>query len=422
MNHLLWLLPLATALGLGAWALVLRASNRGLDLEKKRLQTENGFLKEVLQNAQRQASQEMSKSREALESGKKQLAESERYRQLVGQLPVGLVLADSQGIVQFINREAEGITGWAAEDVIGKNWNTVFKSQSTGNDGLIESQLKGRDRAERDQEVLVGKDGRDLTVSSRLWRYDSGQKLGWAFMAASPAVDYNKLRDEFVTNISHELRTPLTVIKGYSEILYDEAQRNGQQNAELVKVVMDECERLANILDNILNFQSASSGQIGLKNEKIDLLKLLNAVVNDIKPKADKKNIAIIKKFPESISPAKGDFNALRFAFSQILDNAVKFTNPGGSVRVETGGWRLEQGLWKVEINFIDTGVGISAEDLPHIFEKFYRTDQKVHTLQGTGIGLSLCKEIIETNGGNISVESIVGSGSHFSVNLPMSE
>lgn len=422
MNHLLWLLPLATALGLGAWALVLRASNRGLDLEKKRLQTENGFLKEVLQNAQRQASQEMSKSREALESGKKQLAESERYRQLVGQLPVGLVLADSQGIVQFINREAEGITGWAAEDVIGKNWNTVFKSQSTGNDGLIESQLKGRDRAERDQEVLVGKDGRDLTVSSRLWRYDSGQKLGWAFMAASPAVDYNKLRDEFVTNISHELRTPLTVIKGYSEILYDEAQRNGQQNAELVKVVMDECERLANILDNILNFQSASSGQIGLKNEKIDLLKLLNAVVNDIKSKADKKNIAIIKKFPESISPAKGDFNALRFAFSQILDNAVKFTNPGGSVRVETGGWRLEQGLWKVEINFIDTGVGISAEDLPHIFEKFYRTDQKVHTLQGTGIGLSLCKEIIETNGGNISVESIVGSGSHFSVNLPMSE
>ncbi len=422
MNHLLWLLPLATALGLGAWALVLRASNRGLDLEKKRLQTENGSLKEVLQNAQRQASQEMSKSREALESGKKQLAESERYRQLVGQLPVGLVLADSQGIVQFINREAEGITGWAAEDVIGKNWNTVFKSQSTGNDGLIESQLKGRDRAERDQEVLVGKDGRDLTVSSRLWRYDSGQKLGWAFMAASPAVDYNKLRDEFVTNISHELRTPLTVIKGYSEILYDEAQRNGQQNAELVKVVMDECERLANILDNILNFQSASSGQIGLKNEKIDLLKLLNAVVNDIKSKADKKNIAIIKKFPESISPAKGDFNALRFAFSQILDNAVKFTNPGGSVRVETGGWRLEQGLWKVEINFIDTGVGISAEDLPHIFEKFYRTDQKVHTLQGTGIGLSLCKEIIETNGGNISVESIVGSGSHFSVNLPMSE
>lgn len=422
MNHLLWLLPLATALGLGAWALALRARNRGLELDKRRLQTENGSLKEVLQNTQRQASQEMSKSRETLESGKKQLAEIERYRQLVGQLPVGLVLADSQGIVLFINLEAEVITGWAAEDVIGKNWSTVFKSQSIGNDGLIESHLKGRDRADRDQEVLVGKDGRDLTVSSRLWRYDSGQKLGWAFMAASPAVDYNKLRDEFVTNISHELRTPLTVIKGYAEILYDEAQRTGQQNAELVKVVMDECERLANILDNILNFQSASSGQIGLKNEKIDLLKLLNAVINDIKPRADKKNIAIIKKFPESISPAKGDFNALRFAFSQILDNAVKFTNPGGSVRVETGGWRLEQGLWKVEINFTDTGVGISAEDLPHIFEKFYRTDQKVHTLQGTGIGLSLCKEIIETNGGSISVESIVGSGSHFSVNLPMSE
>ncbi|HAD81918.1 TPA: hypothetical protein DCG35_05510 [Candidatus Edwardsbacteria bacterium] len=75
-----------------------------------------------------------------------------------------------------------------------------------------------------------------------------------------------------------------------------------------------------------------------------------------------------------------------------------------------------------MEINFIDTGVGISAQDLPHIFEKFYRTDQKVHTLQGTGIGLSLCKEIIETNGGSIAVESIVDKGSHFSVSLPMSD
>jgi PAS domain S-box-containing protein len=422
MNHLLWLLPLAIAIGLGGWALALRARNRGLELDKKRLQAESSSLKEVLQNAQRQNSQDLAKNREAIEAGRKQLAEADRYRQLVGQLPVGMVLADTQGGIIFINREAEEITGWSSGDAIGKNWNAVFKSQSAGSEDRIEALLNGRERAAKDQEVLVDKNGRDLTVNSRLWRYDSGQKMGWAFITSSPTVDYNKLRDEFVTNISHELRTPLTVIKGYAEILYDEAVQSGQQNADLVKVVMDECERLANILDNILNFQSASSGQIGLRSEKIDLLKLLHTVINDIKPKADKKRINVVEKFPESISPAKGDFNALRFAFSQILDNAVKFTNQGGSVTVETGGWRLEQGLWKVEINFIDTGVGISETDLPHIFEKFYRTDQKVHTIQGTGIGLSLCKEIIETNGGSISVESIVGSGSHFSVTLPMSE
>ena len=442
MLHLLWLLSLpfaammlflpgslllkisafSAASLLGGWGLILFSRQKKQLYALQQAQRECDALKENIQNQQRISGQEVSKLKEIVGSSKKQLEEASKYEQVLNQQPIGLILADYEGSILFANPGMEDITGWTAKDILGKNWNRVFKNSGNDITAKIESCLADQDKAEKEQETIVAKDGKDITINSRLWKYDSGKNLGWVFMPTSPAVDFNKLRDEFVTNISHELRTPLTVIKGYAEILYDEAKKTDQQNAELTKVVLDESERLANILDSILNFRYASSGQIGLRKEKVDVLGLLNTVVNDLSHKAQKKNIKIIKKFPESVSPAKGDINALRFAFSQILDNAVKFTNEGGSVTVETGGWRLEGGLWKMEINFIDTGVGISAQDLPHIFEKFYRTDQKVHTLQGTGIGLSLCKEIIETNGGSIAVESIVDKGSHFSVSLPMSD
>lgn len=442
MLHLLWLLALpfavimlilpgslfikimglaAVAL-LGVWASVLFFQKRKQEGIIQHMQKASNVFKENNQNQQRISGQEISKLKEIIESSKKQLEEAGKFERVLNEQPVGLILADCEGKIFFANPGMENITGWTVKDILGKDWNKIFNSSGNDIAARIESCLADQDKAEKEQETIVAKDGRDITVNSRLWKYDSGKNLGWVFMPTSPTVDFNKLRDEFVTNISHELRTPLTVIKGYSEILYDEAKKSDQQNAELVKVVLDESERLASILDSILNFRYASSGQIGLRKEKVDVLHLLNMVVKDLGHKAQKKKVKIIKKFPESVSPAKGDINALRFAFSQILDNAIKFTNEGGSVTVETGGWRLEEGLWKMEINFIDTGAGISAQDLPHIFDKFYRTDQKVHTLQGTGIGLSLCKEIIETNGGSIAVESIVDRGSHFSVSLPMSD
>ena len=242
--------------------------------------------------------------------------------------------------------------------------------------------------------------------------------IGWMFIPKSQAVDYNRLRDEFVTNISHELRTPLTVIRGYAEILHEEASASHEPGEEFLNVILQESDRLNGILESILNFREASSGQIGLRPEKVDILLLLNTVINDLEPKAKSKGITIARKFPEGMAPGKGDFNALRFAFNHILDNAVKFSPQGGTVTAEVGEVVLVDSVWKQEINIIDHGVGISKEDLPHIFERFYRTDQKVHTLQGTGIGLSLAKEIVETTGGSISVESTVGKGSRFTVQL----
>jgi PAS domain S-box-containing protein len=411
--------------------LVLAAWGCGLYIRLNQIETRsNNWSREAAEareeiNRQKAAGFDLSQQKEKLEVIRKdQEQRLSGLKTILDGLPAAvLVVNKKDDRVVWCNLATEKITGYKIDELMGQGSATLFH----GSPMVVPSKnrmdlLTGSKTAELDRDKITDKSGKELEVSSHLWAFDSGDRTGWMFIPKPQAEDYNKLRDEFVTNISHELRTPLTVIKGYAEILYEEAKTAESPQADLMKVIVDEGERLAGILDSILNFRQASSGMLGLRDEKVDIIALISTVVHDIEPKAVKKNIKISQKVPASLSPSRGDFNALRFALSNIVDNAVKFTPENGSVTVETGGWRLEDAMWKMEIHVTDTGVGIAPEVLPHIFEKFYRTDQKVHTLQGTGIGLSLTKEILETHGGSIHVESTVGKGTRVTMGLPMSE
>lgn len=369
--------------------------------------------------------QELVRQKEKLEEARKDLERRlQELKSAWDSLPAGMMLVGKpDGKVLSMNSEAERISGYRAAEVVGRNWEQTLAAPQNPPQGNSRAQaLKDRDLADIEQDKIVLKDGTELEVHSRVWNLPGGRQSGWMFYPKDQAMDYNQLREEFITNISHELRTPLTVIKGYAEILYEDAKTAGNEQADLVKIIVDEGDRLAGLLDSIINFRQASSGMLGLRQEKVDIIALLNTVIHDLEPKSVKKDIKVIKKIPATLAPSRGDFNALRFAFSNIMDNAVKFNSQGGTVTVETGGWRLEDGMWKMQVHISDTGSGIAPEVMPHIFEKFYRTDQKVHTIQGTGIGLSLTKEILETHGGNIAVESAMGKGTKVTVSLPMSE
>jgi len=369
--------------------------------------------------------QELARQKEKLEETRKEMEiRLQELKSAWDSLPAGLLMINQpEGRVLSMNPEAERITGFRADETVGRSWDQILTGQQNQTQDHPRSQaIKNKDLAELDQDKITIKDGTELEVLSRIWRLPDGQRIGWMFCPKKQSMDYNQLQEEFITNISHELRTPLTVIKGYAEILYEDAKAGGNEQADLMKVIVDEGDRLAGLLDSIINFRQASSGMMGLRQEKVDIIVLLNTVIHDLETKAAKKEIKIIKKIPLTLAPSRGDFNALRFAFSNIMDNAVKFNTQGGSITVETGGWRLEDGMWKMQVHVSDTGTGIAPEVMPHIFEKFYRTDQKVHTIQGTGIGLSLTKEILETHGGNIAVESSQGKGTKVTVSLPMSE
>ncbi|MEW6685141.1 MAG: ATP-binding protein [Candidatus Edwardsbacteria bacterium] len=366
---------------------------------------------------------------------KQQLTETEEAKRLqfLKEIPEGLFIVDRERKIFLFNKMAEQITGWKESEVLGKYCGEIFKSKNElgesvceGECPLVQAMEKGETIVHKNNTILLN-NSRELPVSSKTAPfYDSSGQLKGAlclFTDISERKKSERLRDEFVTNVSHELRTPLTVIKGYAEILTEELKGEmGTQMSEFAKVINEQCERLERILEGILSFKEAQAWQIGLRRENVNIIELLQENILAFEPRAAKKKIAIISKLPESLSPVRGDCLALRFVFDQLLDNAIKFTPEGGKVMIETGGVKLEDTVWKMEISVIDTGMGIASEDIPHIFERFYRSEQKVHTLHGTGIGLSMVKEIVETHGGTIAVESELGRGSKFIVRLPMGE
>jgi two-component system phosphate regulon sensor histidine kinase PhoR len=408
---------------LGAWggalAIMLARSRAKIGNLEKNLNS----VRESTQAQIKGTALELARLKEKSEETRKALeAQLAQLDQIVSNLPAGLIVAGPDGVIAWANAGVERLTGWSAKEIVGQNWNQVFRDPLGEKASVREAKLAGRNSADIDQDKIYSRTGQDLNVSSVLWRFAQTERTGWLFVAKAQAVDYNRLRDEFVTNISHELRTPLTVIKGYAEILHEEAKAENSPSLEFLSVILQQSDRLNGLLESILNFREASSGLIGLRQEKIDVLLLINTIIRDHEPKARAKGITIVRNMPESMAPAKGDFNALRFAFDHILDNAIKFSPKGSMVRLEAGDLRLVDTAWKQEIRIIDNGPGIAPQDLPHIFEKFYRTDQKVHTLVGTGIGLSSAREIIENVGGNIIVESELGKGSAFTVQIPIVE
>lgn len=420
-------LTFVRAAALSAWALLAgwgmwQMHRRGRDQESfERTKQDLKQAREEL-HQQKLNNLDLMRLKEKIEEQRKLLeVQAEQRQQILNGLPAALILAEPDGRIAYANAMVEKLTGWKAGDLAGRDWNQTFNPPGPSAVPR-EKALEGAEVSDNEQDTVKARDGGEVLVSSHYWRLSRLNRLGWLFAARKQAVDYDKLKDEFVTNISHELRTPLTVIKGYAEILYEDAAASQQQNAELLKIIVDEGERLSTILDGIINYRQASMGQIGLRHENVDLVRLLNSVAGDMEPMAKAKGVRLERKVPESLSPCKGDFTALRFAFSHLLDNAIKFTPEGGTVTIETGGWRLEDALWKLEVHVTDTGIGIDPKDIPHIFDRFYRTDQKVHTRQGTGIGLSVVKEIVETHSGTISVESAPGKGSRFTVRLPMTD
>jgi two-component system phosphate regulon sensor histidine kinase PhoR len=227
-----------------------------------------------------------------------------------------------------------------------------------------------------------------------------------------------RIRKDFVANVSHELRTPLTAIRGYAETLLDGALEDQENNRKFLEVIRSHAIRLNNIASDLLVLSELESGQVAAAPEPVPIHAALEAAIKTLESEARVRGVSM----------HVGDLGAghvlghrirLEQAFVNLLDNAVKFNRPGGEVRVETS--RTAEG--KVRIAIADTGIGIPSEDLPRIFERFYRVDKaRSREVGGTGLGLSIVKHVIERMNGCVTVESQLGKGSVFTVLLPLAE
>ncbi|HLA76601.1 MAG TPA: GAF domain-containing protein [Vicinamibacteria bacterium] len=240
--------------------------------------------------------------------------------------------------------------------------------------------------------------------------------LGQLEQANQRLEELDRLRREYLRNVSHEFRTPLTVIKGYAEFLL-EGTPEPASFQEIMRVILESGDRVIDLVDTLIEVTRIEQGDAdrNLKIQSLDLGQLALASAEALGRVAAKKGVLLDFDFPEERLPLEGDEGLLHQAVKKLLDNAVKYSPPGGRV-VLRGRARGEE----VRLDVEDGGIGIAAEHVPRIFEKFYMVDGGLTRRQGgTGVGLYLVKEIVRLHRGAVEVESRPGRGSVFSVRLP---
>ena len=219
-----------------------------------------------------------------------------------------------------------------------------------------------------------------------------------------------KMKNEFISSVSHELRTPLTAIKGWAETM----QGGGMDDETFDKgmsVIIRESERLSGIVEELLDFSRMQSGRMTLTMDKIDTLAELGEAVYMFSERAKSEHKYLLYEEPRMLSPVLGDINRLRQVFVNILDNALKYTDEGGTISVVAS---EENGYIRVAIS--DNGCGIPPEHLPNVKKKFYKANQ---TVRGSGIGLALADEIMRLHSGSLEIESHENVGTVVTIRIP---
>lgn len=243
----------------------------------------------------------------------------------------------------------------------------------------------------------------------------TGPRLGTVavFHDVSDVRRLENMRRDFVANVSHELKTPLTAVRGFAETLLTGDVPQADVDKYL-GVILKHADRLGNLIDDLLELSRIESRKVPLQHAAVDVGRVAASVMSGMEPQLRAKSLTV-KLLDESPGDALADRRAVEQVLTNLLDNAAKYTNAGGHIEV-----RVRSDRDAVRVDVQDDGIGIPDEDLPRIFERFYRVEKaRSRDLGGTGLGLAIVKHLVQAMDGEISVESEVGRGAIFSFTLP---
>ncbi len=226
--------------------------------------------------------------------------------------------------------------------------------------------------------------------------------------------ELNRLKSEFISNLSHEFRTPLASIIGFSETIESDPDLPPEMKKEFNHVILNEGKRLAKLINEVLDISSVEEGATVLVRTEFEVTQILQSIIDDQKELAEEKSLEVIFEKPEEEILIEADKERLKEMFVALINNAIKFNNEHGRVRVTVSNLYRE-----LEVIVSDTGIGIPEKDLPYIFQKFYRISRPGIEIPATGVGLVFVKQIVDLHKGMITVQSEPGGGSSFIVRLP---
>ncbi len=354
-----------------------------------------------------------------------------------------IVSKDLQGIVRSWNRSAERIFGYTAAEMIGKSITVLFPPDRLDEEPKILEQLRRGQRVDHFETVRVCKDGRpvDVSVTISPVKDPAGRVIGVSKVARDitsikrvlreredlleretagrrEAERVSLMKDEFLATLSHELRSPLNAILGWANILRTTGADAEPGDLEQgLEVIERNARAQAQLVEELLDMSRIVNGKLRLDVQPVDLQAVVSEAIESLRPAADAKSIRLIKVLDPRGGPITGDPNRLQQVLWNLLTNAVKFTPKGGRVQVF-----LRRVNSHVEVTITDSGEGISADFVPHLFTRFTQAEQSTDRRHGgLGLGLALVKSLVELHGGTVTASSPGrGHGSTFLVSLPL--
>jgi len=336
---------------------------------------------------------ERKKIKKALETSKA------NFHNIVDKSVDGIIIVNRDGIVRFVNQSAENVFGYEAKEFIGEMFGfPVIAGKSAEIDIIRSSGEPGTGEM-----CMMETEWEDEPACLMLIRDITERK------------HIAKIKDEFIATVSHEMRTPLSITKEALSLVLDGVQGeiNEEQNRTLT-IGKNNIDRLARIINSLLDISKIEAGEVELKKARVDVARTIRMVVSSFGSRAKEKNLELRIKYPREEIYIYADEDRIIQVLSNLVDNAIKFTSEGF---IEIS---VQENENIVEYTVADTGIGISKEDLPNVFDKFKQFGRKEGPGEkGTGLGLSIVKSIVELHKGKIRVESEVGKGTRFIFPLP---
>lgn len=358
--------------------------------------------------------------------------ESNKSDTVINAINDGVVSVDSQGVIQLINPAAQRIIGWGQDDAVGLSYKSVVKLNNPDDKPIQPAEdpvaivLATNKEVHSEDFSVMTEAGKKVLLSlivSPIGTPSVGAIMVFRDMTKEKAEEREQA--EFISTASHEMRTPVASIEGYLGLALNPATATIDEKArDYIQKAQASAQHLGRLFQDLLDVSKAEDGRMTNNPSVVDVTQFVGTVVEGLKPKADAKGIRFIYKplmgaddSERTIAPVyytHVDNDHLREVVSNLVDNAIKYTL-SGDVIVDVGGDDTH-----VAINIQDSGIGIPTEDIPHLFQKFYRVDNSdTREIGGTGLGLYLSRRLCELMGGQIKVESEYKKGSTFTVELP---
>ncbi|MGG4094400.1 two-component system histidine kinase PnpS [Paenibacillus lautus] len=334
----------------------------------------------------------------------------------------GIVMVNGAGQIILVNRAAEKMLGINAEVITGKSYRELKQHYELTK--LMEQGLESKEGFHEERNIyypvesIIRLDGVAMMQEEE---QESYRGMLFLLQDVSDIRRLERMRSEFVANVSHELKTPLAAVKGFAETLLGGGVTDEKTSRSFLQIIYDESERLNRLIGDILELSKIESKRIQMDYSPIHLSAFFDTISEMMRTVAEKKRISLELDIPEELF-MEGDEDKLRQIFMNLLSNAISYTQEGGRVKL-TALEKHSHGNAEDIVEFIvkDSGIGIPKKDLPRIFERFYRVDKaRSRGSGGTGLGLSIVKHLVDLHHGTIKVESELGIGSSFIIELPI--